>query len=82
VSLYELARFMCTSVGQIDGTYGHLLPDSIERARVAMDTFASGVRPEDEAQDGRRDEKPAGFQRVPHIGAPRFELGTSSPPDW
>lgn len=40
VSLYELARFMGTSVEQIDRTYGHLLPDSIERARHALDAFA------------------------------------------
>ena len=39
VSLYELARFMGTSVEQIDKTYGHLLPDSIERARTALDAF-------------------------------------------
>jgi hypothetical protein len=32
---------MGTSVEQIDKTYGHLLPDSIDRARVALDSFAS-----------------------------------------
>jgi integrase len=53
VSLYELARFMGTSVEQIDRTYGHLLPDSIERARVALDAFVSGARPAKEAQGGR-----------------------------
>lgn len=31
VLLFELARFMGTSVEQIDRTYGHLLPDAIER---------------------------------------------------
>lgn len=39
VSLFELARFMGTSVEQIDRTYGHLLPDSLERARAALDVF-------------------------------------------
>jgi hypothetical protein len=39
VSLYELARFMGTSVDQIDKTHGHLLPDSIERTRSALDAF-------------------------------------------
>src|SRR5215211_5839087 len=39
VSLFELARFMGTSVDQIDRTYGHLLPDTLERARTALDTF-------------------------------------------
>jgi integrase len=53
VSLYELARFMGTSVEQIDRTYGHLLPDSIDRARVALDAFVSGARPTEKAQDGR-----------------------------
>jgi integrase len=39
VSLFELARFMGTSAEQIDKTYGHLLPDSIDRTRAALDTF-------------------------------------------
>jgi integrase len=36
VSMFELARFMGTSVDQIDDTYGHLLPDSIDRAKAAL----------------------------------------------
>jgi hypothetical protein len=43
---------MGTSVEQIDRTYGHLLPDSIDRARVALDAFVSGARPAEEAEDG------------------------------
>ena len=39
VPLFELARFMGTSVDQIDKTYGHLLPDSLDRTRSAMDAF-------------------------------------------
>jgi hypothetical protein len=39
VSLFELARFMGTSVEQIDERYGHLLPDSHDRARGALYTF-------------------------------------------
>jgi hypothetical protein len=35
----ELARFMGTSIEQIDRTYGHLLPDSIDRTRAALDAF-------------------------------------------
>jgi hypothetical protein len=34
---------MGTSVKQIDKTYGHLLPDSIDRARVALDSFGRGL---------------------------------------
>ena len=52
VSLFELARFMGTSVEQIDRAYGHLLPDSIERARLALDAFVSGARPVEEADAG------------------------------
>ena len=43
VSLYELARFMGTSVDQIDRTYGHLLPDSLDRARTALDAYAESA---------------------------------------
>jgi integrase len=39
VSLFELARFMGTSVNQIDRTYGHLLPDALDRTRSALDAF-------------------------------------------
>jgi integrase len=39
VSLFELARFMGTSADQIDRTYGHLLPDAIDRTRAALDAF-------------------------------------------
>jgi integrase len=39
VPLFELARFMGTSVDQIDRTYGHLLPDAIGRTRTALDAF-------------------------------------------
>jgi integrase len=41
VSLFELARFMGTSVDQIDRTCGHLLPDSLERTRSALDAFVA-----------------------------------------
>ena len=45
VSLFELARFMGTSVDQIKHTYRHLLPDSIERARTLLDGFLAGAVP-------------------------------------
>ena len=32
-----------TSVDQIDSTYGHLLGDSIDGARVALEAFGRGV---------------------------------------
>ncbi len=39
VELYTLARFMGTSIEQLDRTYGHLMPDAIERTRTRLDTF-------------------------------------------
>jgi integrase len=52
VSLYELARFMGTSVAQIDKTYGNLLPDSIARTRSALDAFLHDMARE--AEGGAR----------------------------
>jgi SulP family sulfate permease len=50
--LYELARFMGTSVDQIDKTYGHLLPDSLDRTRSALDAFVNNAA--DAAEGGAR----------------------------
>lgn len=48
VPLFELSRFMGTSVEQIGRTYGHLLPDSLERARTALDMFiATDEKPQE-----------------------------------
>jgi integrase len=41
VGLFELSRLMGTSIEQLDKTYGHLLPDSIDRARMALEQFGS-----------------------------------------
>jgi integrase len=41
VNLFEVARFMGTSVTMIEKTYGHLLPDALERTRSALDVFLS-----------------------------------------
>ena len=30
---------MGTSVGQIEKTYGHMLPDALERGRAALEAF-------------------------------------------
>ena len=48
MSLFELGRFMGTSVDQIDKTYGHLLPDSLDR-RSALDTFIGEAADEAES---------------------------------
>jgi integrase len=41
VALFELSRWMGTSVEQIGRTYGHLLPDATERTRTALDVFVA-----------------------------------------
>jgi hypothetical protein len=41
IGLFELSRLMGTSVEQIDRTYGHRLPDSLERARTTLDGFVA-----------------------------------------
>jgi hypothetical protein len=40
---------MGTSVEQIDKTYGHLLPDALERTRQALDSFVSEAEIVEEA---------------------------------
>jgi hypothetical protein len=39
IPTFEIARMAGTSVLQIEKTYGHLLADSVERGRVALDAF-------------------------------------------
>lgn len=39
IATFEIARVMGTSVVQIEKTYGHLLPDAIDRARLALDAW-------------------------------------------
>ena len=39
VSTFELARMMGTSLEMIERTYGHLLPDALERGRAALEAF-------------------------------------------
>jgi integrase len=51
VSLFELSRLMGTSPAMLDRTYGHLLPDALDRARSALDAFVCG-RSEDSAAEG------------------------------
>jgi integrase len=39
IATFEIARMAGTSVLQIEKTYGHMLPDAIERGRGALDAF-------------------------------------------
>jgi integrase len=52
VSLFELSRLMGTSPGMIDKTYGHMLPDALDRARSALDTFITTAA--EAAEEGTR----------------------------
>jgi hypothetical protein len=56
---------MGTSVEQIDRTYGHLLPDSIDRARAALDGFtAVSVEEKGIGREFRQRAVPAGISDV------------------
>jgi integrase len=50
VNLFDLSRFMGTSLREIDQTYGHLVDDSEERARRKLDAY-DAARPQ--AAEGR-----------------------------
>jgi integrase len=39
IATFEIARMMGTSIEQIEKTYGHLLPDALERGRLALEAF-------------------------------------------
>jgi integrase len=39
IPTFEIARMMGTSIAQIEKTYGHLLPDALERGRAALEAF-------------------------------------------
>jgi integrase len=41
IPTFEIARMMGTSIDQIEKTYGHLLPDALERGRIALEAFDS-----------------------------------------
>ena len=51
IATFEIARVMGTSVQMIEKTYGHLLPDAVDRARLALDAWeAKAAEREEEAQ--------------------------------
>jgi integrase len=39
IATFEIARMMGTSIEQIEQTYGHLLPDALDRGRRALEAF-------------------------------------------
>jgi integrase len=48
VSLFELSRLMGTSPAMLDKTYGHMLPDALDRARAALDAFVTCLTDRDQ----------------------------------
>jgi integrase len=52
VGLFDLSRLMGTSLEQIDRCYGHLQPDSLDRARTALDTYLTSAADDDAAERG------------------------------
>jgi integrase len=50
VSLFELSRLMGTSPAMIDRTYGHMLPDALDRARLALDSFVETLQTAEDAR--------------------------------
>ena len=50
VSLFELSRLMGTSPAMLDRTYGHMLPDALDRARAALDVFIAA----DQSKEARQ----------------------------
>jgi integrase len=41
IPTFEIARMMGTSIEQIETTYGHMLPDALDRGRAALEAFDS-----------------------------------------
>ncbi len=39
IPTFEIARMMGTSIVEIEATYGHLLPDAIDRGRTALEAL-------------------------------------------
>ena len=45
IATFEIARMMGTSIEQIEKTYGHLLPDALDRGRAALEAFDHAPMP-------------------------------------
>jgi integrase len=50
IATFEIARMMGTSLEQIEKTYGHLLPDALDRGRLALEAFDAHSARTEEAQ--------------------------------
>jgi hypothetical protein len=64
---FEIAATMGTSLEQLSKTYAHLLPDSADRARVALDTYINNAA---EAAERGVGMKAAGRRARQGAGAP------------
>jgi integrase len=45
IPTFEIARMMGTSIVEIEATYGHLLPDALDRGRLALEAFDQAQNP-------------------------------------
>ena len=75
VGLFDLSRLMDTSLEQTARTYGHLLPDSLDRARAALHTFLADRAEVEKADAGGESASsaanPRGAGQVGHEGGRR-----------
>jgi integrase len=62
VSIFELARFMGTSVRMIDRTYGHLVRGSEHAVRAKLDAYANRLGACLESRSARRAGDPPGIE--------------------
>ena len=90
LSIFELARYMGTSVDMIDRTYGHLARGSEDVARAKLDAHSAaetgivwatiGPRPPAPARASKR--KPRGLRGLRGMGATGLEPVTPSLSSW
>ena len=68
---------------QVARELGIVAPHVLDETLAALDMLVAAARAEldDGAVSPLRTKETRCFQRVSMVGAPRFELGTSSPPD-
>ena len=83
LSIFELSRYMGTSLQMVDATYGHLAQGSEEVARSKLDALESDRFDQDLTTDSegplnRSNEKTRRFQRVQGVGGTGLEPVTPS----
>ena len=90
LSIFELARYMGTSVEMIDRTYGHLAKGSEDAARAKLDAHSAAengivwatIGPRPPAATGASKRKPRGVRGFREVGATGLEPVTPSLSSW